>query len=103
MGRFGLAFFVLALAVSLVAAMEVETKAAAGDESAIDLSSGDRAPAGERLVGNAIPRKRYPGGVDEDDVQVQAVLPTASRGLEAAEVDLNPAPVAKPTPEAHGD
>ncbi|MDX9731847.1 MAG: hypothetical protein RBT63_08765 [Bdellovibrionales bacterium] len=46
-----------------------------------------RAPAsvGTRTGGNNIPRKRYPGGRDEDDLQVQSELPTPSRGLEAAE------------------
>lgn len=30
-------------------------------------------------------RRRYPGGRDEEDIQVQAVLPDPSRGAEAVE------------------
>ncbi|MBN8539739.1 MAG: hypothetical protein J0L82_05090 [Deltaproteobacteria bacterium] len=43
-----------------------------------------RNPASDLVVSGSVqPRKRYPGGADEDDLQVQAVLPNPSRGLEA--------------------
>lgn len=46
-----------------------------------------KAPA---VTGSVLPRKRYPGGADEDDLQVQATLPNPNRGLEAQEAP--PAP-----------
>ena len=43
-----------------------------------------RQPASASAVsGSAQARKRYPGGADEDDLQVQATLPSPNRGLEA--------------------
>lgn len=75
------------------------------DDTIIDVG-GLRAPASMsgRVVGSAAGRKRYAGGVDEDDVQVQQVLPTASRGIESAEVDTQaPAPTTPTTAETHGD
>lgn len=51
----------------------------------------NRQPANAPAVtGSVLPRKRYPGGADEDDLQVQATLPNPNRGLEAQEAP--PAP-----------
>lgn len=40
-----------------------------------------RSPANSST--NAQARKRYPGGMDEDDLQVQSTLPIPSRSLDA--------------------
>lgn len=55
-------------------------------ESDIFLESilSNRSPTSDQVVSGSVqPRKRYPGGADEDDLQVQPVLPNPSRGLEA--------------------
>ncbi len=49
-----------------------------------------RNPASDLVVSGSVqPRKRYPGGADEDDLQVQSVLPNPSRGLEAHEAAVS--------------
>ncbi len=46
----------------------------------------NRQPANASAVSGSVQaRKRYPGGADEDDLQVQATLPSPNRGLEAQE------------------
>ncbi len=51
-----------------------------------------RNPASDLVVSGSVqPRKRYPGGADEDDLQVQAVLPNPSRGLEAHDAAVSEA------------
>ncbi len=51
-----------------------------------------RNPAGDVVVSGSVQaRKRYPGGADEDDLQVQAVLPNPSRGLEAHDAAVSEA------------
>ncbi len=37
------------------------------------------------IGGTLLSRKRYPGGADEDDLQVQSALPNPSRGSEQQE------------------
>lgn len=52
----------------------------------------NRAPANNLVVSGSVQaRKRYPGGADEDDLQVQAVLPNPSRGLEAHDAAVSEA------------
>lgn len=51
-----------------------------------------RNPASDLVVSGSVQlRKRYPGGADEDDLQVQAVLPNPSRGLEAHDAAVSEA------------
>lgn len=64
--------------MSFAAKPEAETETAASHES--DFVGGERvarAPASQSR--NVISRKRYPGGADEDDLQVQENLPIPSR------------------------
>ncbi len=51
-----------------------------------DTVGGVRAPAA--APSNAVSRKRYPGGADEDDLQVQATLPLPSRTLDGSAVTM---------------
>lgn len=70
----GLAILEIGLGSSIVCAEnanENETELIGGERSAV------RAPAA--VTRNALSRKRYPGGADEDDLQVQAALPIPSR------------------------
>jgi hypothetical protein len=51
-----------------------------------------RNPASDLVVSGSVqPRKRYPGGADEDDLQVQPVLANPSRGLEAHDAAVSEA------------
>lgn len=51
-----------------------------------------RNPASNLVVSGSVqPRKRYPGGADEDDLQVQPVLANPSRGLEAHDAAVSEA------------
>ena len=61
----------------------------AEDRAATNETGGDqvlRAPAA--AASNAVSRKRYPGGADEDDLQMQATLPIPSRTLDGSPVTL---------------
>ncbi len=53
-----------------------------------------RAPAA--TTSNGISRKRYPGGADEDDLQVQATLPIPSRTLDGSALASAPADASDP-------
>lgn len=62
-----------------------------------NLPGGDNTVGGERVarapaaVGrNVVSRKRYPGGADEDDLQVQATLPIPSRTLDGSTASATP-------------
>lgn len=72
----------------------VGTASAARSETSFDVSEdGDtwtlRQPANATAIGGSLlARKRYPGGADEDDLQVQSTLPNPSRGLEAHEAAI---------------
>lgn len=51
-----------------------------------DVFGSDRAPAGRaEEMKKKSSQKQFPGGLDEGDLQVQAALPSASRGAEAVE------------------
>lgn len=58
-------------------------------------AGGDQALGGERVLrapaaasSNAVSRKRYAGGADEDDLQMQATLPIPSRTLDGSPVTM---------------
>lgn len=54
--------------------------------------SSTRNPASDIVVSGSVqPRKRYPGGADEDDLQVQPVLANPSRGLETHDAAVSEA------------
>lgn len=71
------------------------TASPASSETSFDVSEdGDswtlRQPANATAIGGSLlARKRYPGGADEDDLQVQPTLPNPSRGLEAHEAAIS--------------
>lgn len=68
----------------LNAAQEPASSESAESEKFSESVLSTRNPASDLVVSGSVqPRKRYPGGADEDDLQVQAVLPNPSRGLEA--------------------
>lgn len=79
-------FYVVTL--SLLALLSANAFAQS-DVSAVDREdfwAGERVPAGQEGQHIGLEdRRRYPGGRDEEDIQVQAVLPDPSRGAEAVE------------------
>jgi hypothetical protein len=82
-------FLIAVVIVSATPGISRATSESASSESAESKKFSEsvlstRNPASDLVVSGSVqPRKRYPGGADEDDLQVQAVLPNPSRGLEA--------------------
>ncbi len=53
------------------------------EQNAEEAIGGERVARAPAAVGrNGVSRKRYPGGADEDDLQVQETLPIPSRNLD---------------------
>lgn len=93
---FAVMFFVLLGKVEQAASQPASSGVKSANDSTDDVAEDlrgwmNRQPANAPAVtGSVLPRKRYPGGADEDDLQVQATLPNPNRGLEAQEAP--PAP-----------
>jgi hypothetical protein len=84
--------FISATPGILRAASEPESSESAESKKFSESVLSTRNPASDLVVSGSVqPRKRYPGGADEDDLQVQAVLPNPSRGLEAHDAAVNEA------------
>ncbi len=81
---------VLAILISVqlisVQLADAEDRATAGREETVGGERLLRAPAA--APSNAVSRKRYPGGADEDDLQVHATLPIPSRTLDGSPVTM---------------
>lgn len=58
--------------------------AAASTEGSLESGGGDRVLKVSSAARNGVSRKHYPGGADEDDLQVQATLPIPSRTLDGS-------------------
>ena len=61
----------------LLSSKSVATELDSGEDSSLLSDLVSRGPASTSR--NVISRKRYPGGADEDDLQVQAVVPIPTR------------------------
>ena len=81
--KFLKAFEILALLITWSAFLSSPTVEAA-DGSAEVGGEVVRAPSSLSSGRNGVSRKRYPGGADEDDLQVQATLPIPSRTFDGA-------------------
>ena len=83
--KFLKAFEFLALVITWGALFSSVTAKATTEGGSADVV-GDlvRAPSSLTSVRNGVSRKRYPGGADEDDLQVQATLPIPSRTFDGA-------------------
>lgn len=97
----------LVLALSMFSVLAFVSLARMGEaESTEDVSQEvgswmNRQPANAPAVtGNTQARKRYPGGADEDDLQVQATLPNPHRGLEAQDSPSSPSAAPTDAPAA---